>query len=263
MRIVLALVLAFLGQEFTGPPQQIYERALNVLASASVGDRNNSLDNLKRIASNGYLPAQYALGSFYDSGTYVVSEPGMAVTWYRQAAGQGDRLSQWAMGRMYLSGSGVPRDRNEALNWFRRAADQGDPFGAFWLANTLLQTNDPESFAAFRRAAQLGSPQAQQKYAEMLASGKYGMPDTSNAYTWAVLSAGGGNENARTIMSSIAAAMDSGARESAEKRAADMASSVRWDYVSRGCTGWDGEFSPSPSPPPARLQVQCRLSGAR
>ncbi len=257
------LVLCLLGQEFSGPPAQVYQRTVDVLSGAAAGDHNNALENLRRIARDGYLPAQYALGTFYESGTFVPADTKETFNWYKQAAEQNDRLAQWAVGRLYLNGAGVPSDRDEAIRWFRRAADQGDPFGAFWLATALLQTNDPGSFAAFERAAQLGSPQAQQKYAEMLASGQYGMPKQSEAYTWAVLSAGGGNDNARMLMSSLAAGLDSSAREAAEQRAADMAPSVRWDYVSRGCTGWDGEFSASPSPPPARLQTQCRSAGAR
>jgi TPR repeat protein len=259
----LVLALCLLGQEFTGPPAQVYQRTVDVLSGAAVGDHLNALDNLRRIARDGYMPAQYALASFYESGIFVPADTKETYNWYKLAGEQNDRLAEWALGRLYLNGTGVPSDRSEAIRWFRRASDQGDPFGAFWLATTLLQTNDPGSFAAFRRAAQLGSPQAQQKYAEMLASGQYGMPNQAEAYTWAVLSAGAGNNSARTLMSSIAAGLDSKAREAAEQRAADMAPSVRWDYVSRGCTGWDGEFSLAPSPPPARLQTQCRSAGAR
>ena len=260
---LLLLLLFPTGEEFSGPPAQVYQHAMDVLSNATVGNRAQAFDALQRIGNDGYLLAQYALGTMYESGSVVPAQLTTSFSWYKRAADQGDRLALWAVGRMYLDGSGATRDRDQALAFFRRAADAGDPFGAHWYATALLQTNDPGSFAAFKRAAQLGSPQAQLQFATMLNSGQYGMPDAAQAYTWAILSVAGGNEAGRTLMSSIAGSLPSDVRAAAEQQAADMAPSVRWDYVSRGCTGWDGEFSAAPSPPPARLQTQCRSAGAR
>jgi len=48
------------------------------------------------------------------------------VTWYRQAAQQGDPLAQHSLATAYRLGAGVERDNAEAVNWYRLAAEQGD-----------------------------------------------------------------------------------------------------------------------------------------
>jgi TPR repeat protein len=56
----------------------------------------------------------------------VPNDDGLAVTWYRQAAIQGDPFAQNNLGDMYASGRGVPESKAEAIKWFRRAAEQGN-----------------------------------------------------------------------------------------------------------------------------------------
>jgi len=48
-----------------------------------------------------------------------------AVSWYREAAEQGNAAGQYNLGRMYAAGKGVPQSAAEANAWFEKAAKQG------------------------------------------------------------------------------------------------------------------------------------------
>lgn len=54
------------------------------------------------------------LGFMYANGLGVANDDGIAVTWYRKAAEQGDANAQNNLGYMYASGRGVQNDNFEA-----------------------------------------------------------------------------------------------------------------------------------------------------
>jgi hypothetical protein len=62
----------------------------------------------------------------YRNGDGVPQDYAQAVTWYRQAAEQGDIDAQLSLGNAYHFGQGVSQDYAQAVSWYRQAADQGD-----------------------------------------------------------------------------------------------------------------------------------------
>ncbi|MEI9811378.1 MAG: tetratricopeptide repeat protein [Acidobacteriota bacterium] len=48
-----------------------------------------------------------------------------AVSWYRQAALQGNAAGQFNYGRLYAEGKGVSTERRGSRGWFEKAAKQG------------------------------------------------------------------------------------------------------------------------------------------
>jgi len=69
-------------------------------------------------AVQGYAPAQFALGSLYDSGKGEVHDPAEAVYWYTLAARQGEPDAQLSLANAYRKGQGIERDDAEAARWY-------------------------------------------------------------------------------------------------------------------------------------------------
>ena len=106
---ILLLVLSASAQ--TNTAEQLYNRGMDAL-SGSGPSRNDleAIDYFKRSAEIGYLPAQVALGSFYDREHCCPGSDSQAAEWYRKAAEKGDPLAQWLLGRVYFNGNGIPQD---------------------------------------------------------------------------------------------------------------------------------------------------------
>lgn len=81
----------------------------------------------RKAADQGLAPAQFNIGSMFDTGEGVARNYAEAVKWYRKAADQGLAPAQFNLGLKYAKGQGVARDFTEAVRWFRKAADQRDP----------------------------------------------------------------------------------------------------------------------------------------
>jgi TPR repeat protein len=67
----------------------------------------------------------------FPNGQGVPQDDVQAVSWYRQAAEQGNAVAQSNLGGFYRLGRGVPQDYAQAVTWFRQAADQGDAAAQF------------------------------------------------------------------------------------------------------------------------------------
>ena len=99
---------------------------------------------------------------FYQiSGTKVLDLLGQddeqAVSFFREAAEQGDAVGQRRLGWSYYNGRGIPQDYEEAAKWFRLAAEQGDVKAQFNLGliykNGTGVIQDNENAAKWYRLA--------------------------------------------------------------------------------------------------------------
>ena len=89
------------------------------------GDYDSALKELKTLAEQGDVWAQYHRGLMYYQGRGVPQDYKEAEKWYRKAAEQGNANAQWHLGQMYENAIGVPRDNREAAKWYRKVAEQG------------------------------------------------------------------------------------------------------------------------------------------
>jgi TPR repeat protein len=239
---------------------QLYDKGMNSLMGAGVSRNDlNAVDDLRRSAELGYPPAQVALGYFYDTGSVVAQDSVQAAGWYRKAAKQDDRLADWLLGRLYYSGNGVPRDLNVAESWLKKAANQGDPFGQQLLGLSRLERNDYLKAAEwFRKAAMQGLPQSQAKLGELLKDGRGVTQDQFEAYVWFLVSFDTGNQTVAADLAALEGTLGSNRVEEAKSKARDLKQSVSRAVVSRGCSGWVGEFDLVPAPPTPDIQRFCR-----
>lgn len=92
------------------------------------GPRLNSIEWLRRSATQGLSAAQFMLGQKYAQGYGVAKDEGEAATWYTLAADQGDKAAQHYLAVLYEYGRGVQKDFVQAYKWYSLAAlDNRDP----------------------------------------------------------------------------------------------------------------------------------------
>ncbi|MBO7496201.1 MAG: agmatine deiminase family protein [Salinivirgaceae bacterium] len=83
-------------------------------------------DELKPLAEQGLLRAQFYLAWCYKYGEGVKKDIAKAVEWLMIAAEQGYAPAQNCLGFCYEFGDGVEKDLNKAIEWYTKAAEQGD-----------------------------------------------------------------------------------------------------------------------------------------
>jgi TPR repeat protein len=239
---------------------QLYEKGMNSLMGTGLSRNDlNAVDYLRRSAELGYPPAQVALGYFYDTGSIVPQDSGQAADWYKKAAKQDDRLADWLLGRLYYTGNGIPRDLNAAESWLQHAANQGDPFGQYLLGLIRLERNDcPKAAEWFRKAAMQGLPQAQAQLGELLKDGRGVNADKFEAYVWLLVSFDAGNQMVGAVLAALEGDLGSNRVEEAKSKVRELEQTAGRSVVSRGCTGWSGEFELIPRPPRPDIQRFCR-----
>ena len=96
--------------------------------------------------------AMTLLGELHSQGLGLPQDFAKAASWYRLAAGAGDRNALFALGMMALEGRGVPRNPQEGKRLLEEAAARGHPLASHNLALLLLPSESPEDVA---RAAKL------------------------------------------------------------------------------------------------------------
>ena len=98
----------------------------------------------------------------------------------RAKAKGGDPNAQFCLGFKYYQGSGCARDFSKAMRWYRKAAEQGHAEAQEKLAETLdrgkeVSRNLEEAAVWYRKAAEQGRAKAQARLAAMLDRGE-GIP---------------------------------------------------------------------------------------
>jgi uncharacterized protein len=247
------------GPPLSGTPEQLFDAGMNAL-SGSAGTRNDiaAVDCFRRSAQRSYGPAQVVLGYLYDTGSIVVRDPSQAADWYRKAADAGDPLAQWLLGRLYVVASGLSRDDAAAQKWLTLSATQKNPFAAYLLGSLMSERDYSKAPHWFRIAAEQGLPQAQYAYAWTLKEGRGIERDRVNAYTWFLLALGGGYLAAQNELGLLEGVLTQNQIDEAKTNARKLEDSVNRSIAAHGCTGWDGQFSEIPTPPPPKLQKFCR-----
>jgi uncharacterized protein len=154
------------------------------------GDVARAMPVLRRMADEGYAPAQARLAHLLDK----AEENAAAVGYFRKAADQGDADGAFGLGSMYVSGEGVARDMSEALRWMRIAAAKSHVQAINFLAQAYLapepalKAEADYSEQAVRwetLAADQGFVPAMDGLAQAYRSGNWGLkPDEATARTW-------------------------------------------------------------------------------
>ncbi len=105
----------------------------------------------RRLANDGYAPAQDKLAWMYQNGWGVEQSYSQAVNWFRKAAEQGNTEALASMGLMYLKGWGVPQNYDTALEWYGKAAAQGSEVAQRRINSIQLLKVNKQKIASIER----------------------------------------------------------------------------------------------------------------
>ena len=99
-----------------------YDLALKALDARAPG----AVDTLKKVANQGYAPAQYRLSLLYNGQDRLIpADKTEARVWTQRAAEGGVAKAMYNLGAMYYEGDGGAQDHSLAAMWFRKAAERG------------------------------------------------------------------------------------------------------------------------------------------
>ena len=113
------------------------------------------LDWFENAAKQDHAEAQLILGQWYAKQQGADED---AVKWLEKAAELGNRDAQYQLGKRYEQGRGVIKRPDIAQRWFEKAAAQQQPDALLLLARQATPT---DAFAAYQRAANAGSAEAE------------------------------------------------------------------------------------------------------
>eukprot|EP00163_Fabomonas_tropica_P009049 TRINITY_DN18837_c0_g1_i1.p1 TRINITY_DN18837_c0_g1~~TRINITY_DN18837_c0_g1_i1.p1 ORF type:complete len:676 (-),score=176.02 TRINITY_DN18837_c0_g1_i1:229-2256(-) len=121
----------------------------------------------KYSAAKGDVHAQVALGHLnYYGARGLPQNAEAAVTFFRQAAQQGDASAMAQMGMMYAQGVGVDKSNETALYYFRKGADKGHAaaltgLGHMYAHGSGVTQDNEKAFKYFTQAADKGNAEGQ------------------------------------------------------------------------------------------------------
>ncbi len=127
----------------------------------------------ERAADLGDPGGQFGLAVCYLTGDGIRKSPFEAIKLLRDAAGQNHVASQYYLGECYYGGlNGITMDHAEAFNWFRKAAEHGsleaqDRLGDCFLHGYGTEKNRNKAIIWYKAAAKGGSPEAEEKLKEL------------------------------------------------------------------------------------------------
>jgi uncharacterized protein len=124
-------------------------------------------------ATAGHAMGMNMLGRCLEHGWGVPADKAKAVTWYEAAAGRRLDWGMYNLATLLALGEGVPRDLGRALDLFRRAAALGhaksmNMIGSFHEDGWVVEADDREAAAWYKRAAEGGDFRGQFNHARML-----------------------------------------------------------------------------------------------
>ena len=125
-------IVATLGVTMWGPSAH---SQTDDYTSAYIGYHLNNFEYSEKIwtklAQEGDMNSQYALGVMQLRGESKNSSPENAYKWFSMAADQGHSTAMFNVGVALWEGSGVKQDRNHALSWWQKSAEKGDSGAQF------------------------------------------------------------------------------------------------------------------------------------
>jgi len=145
-----------------------------LLKSLSATD-GTGLTKLKRLAEQGYAPAQNDLGKLFESGDLGLTKNlPMARLWTERSARSGVVEAMHRMGLYHYYGQGGAQNPVLAAQWFRRAAERGMLDSQYNLAQLYetglgVTANSAEAYRWYLIAAQSGDQEALKKVASLKA----------------------------------------------------------------------------------------------
>ena len=197
-------------------------------------DKREAVKWYRKAAQQGHTKAQVHLGYMYANGEGVPEDYQEAEKWHRKAAEQAEDLDLLYLAVQYANGVGVPEDGWEAKRLFRLVAKGGHPVFAqaaqrelgnmYYAGKYAVQfgKDNQEAVKWYRKAAEQGDAEAQERLGHMYANGEGVPEDYVKAYAWMNLAAAQGRNNAVKAKELLRSSMTTEQVAEAQKLSADL-----------------------------------------
>ena len=168
-------------------------------------ERDQAVDEMKRLAESGDMNAQYLMGILLRDGPLLIPDSVKARRWLEQAAAQGHAAAQYALGKLLLSDDVEVRDLHEGLHWLKTTAENGSHYAAYRLGKEHLRgkiigKDANKAMEYFTQSAEAGNPYAQYALGKLYLQGKEVGKDREAAEYWLTQSAAQGNSFAQFLL---------------------------------------------------------------
>ena len=108
-------------------------------AAYTGGDYAAALSELRPLATQGDVVAQFIVGMMYNEGEGLAQDYSEAARWYSLAAAKGYAPAQNNLGSLYRDGHGMPQNYSEAGAWLYRSAADSYGVAGYNLADMYLK----------------------------------------------------------------------------------------------------------------------------
>jgi len=189
---------------------------------------------------SGRALALYSVAGAYFNGNGVPKDEAKALTWFRQAAEQGDPGAQNLLGGLTAQGQLVPKDESVAYAWFHKSAEQGNPDAQYNLGRMHglgigVPKDEEQSLAWYRKAADQGDVNAQMAVGRIFGNGVGVANDAVEAATWFHKAAAQNDAEAQRVLGWIYA-NGRGVPRDDESAVAWYRKAAEQNHVSAQCT---------------------------
>lgn len=163
-----------------------------------------TLDTLRRLAQQRYVPALYLYGRMLESGDGIPEDCPLGLRLVFEAAQKGYPSAMFDIGRMMLEGRQLQKDPEKGLELVRNAAILGNRRAQFFLGVAYLDgygvPKDPErAHQNFRLCAAVGESPCQVQLAKLLLQNAQER-DLVQAIAWLELAAARRNDEAQLML---------------------------------------------------------------
>lgn len=158
------------------------------------GDFYTAFQVFERLAEEGDVYGQYALGVLYSRGHGTEGSQLLAAEWLLKASEQGEveamvHLADLLYTRFHSTNGGLPEDLVASTGWYRRAAEAGNIYGQRRFGWALIKGHgiavDHEAGLSWlMRAVDGGSTQAMYNLGQVHQFGDLGEPNWDQALHW-------------------------------------------------------------------------------
>lgn len=211
-------------------PQALYAHGVSLITGQGpLQDAEEAVRAFRKAAEMGHPGALRNLGLCYEEGRGVTRDLAVAASWYRKAADQNVPHAACRLGDLYRAGYGVDQNLEEAVRWYERDTERDCAHALFMIGQIREKQNQPaQALPWYRRAAELGAPEAQYVLADRLSDGiTVDPPDYVEAYLWFSLAANQGHRAAQSDLRRVKRHLAPGQIDDAKRRADKVLERIR------------------------------------
>ena len=172
---------------------------------SSLAERDDAVENMRALAENGDVHAQYFMGKLYLDGSLVIPDSEAAMNWFHKASTRGYAPAQYALGKLLLSDDASVHDPELGIQWLEHAAYNGNHYAAYRLGKEYLKgesvrRDTRKAMDHIYTSAQAGNPHAQYLLGKLLLQGKVVDRDKEEGIQWLTMAAEQGHSYAQCLL---------------------------------------------------------------